>query len=92
MYKLPLSDSAEADAVLDDCIRKLKQRRLQEEQQAIAAQIAELQIQDAPSNDSPDNGTNSPDRLERLVQRNIEIADELHRRERMDGTVPSGVE
>jgi hypothetical protein len=45
LWKLPLSTEKEASEALQDCVRKLNQRRLQAEKQAIAAQIADLQEQ-----------------------------------------------
>ena len=43
LWKLPISSETQASDALRDCVKKLDQRRLQAEKQAIAAQIADLQ-------------------------------------------------
>jgi hypothetical protein len=92
MSRLPISGEEEAAGVVDDCVRKLKQRRLQAEQQAIAAQIAALQDENRSSPDADAVDPTAFQEMEVLIQRNMEIGRELHTRGRKDGPIPSGVE
>jgi DNA primase len=92
MYRLPISGEDQAPGVVDDCVRKLKQRRLQAEQQAIAAQIAALQDESRPSPAASEVDAPASLEMETLIQRNMEIGRELHTRGRKDGPIPSGVE
>jgi DNA primase len=107
LWKLPLSTEKEASEALQDCVQKLNQRRLQAEKQATAAQIADLQEQMGVSSfshepagailasaegDATDSEGDSE--LQELLQRDMEIGRELHRRDRKDGrlTVEDGAE
>jgi hypothetical protein len=85
-------------------LHKLNQRRLQAEKQAIAAQIADLQDKIGPSSlaGEPAGGQTAADggateaqlpdseELQELLQRDMEIGWELHRRERRDGHLTVG--
>lgn len=98
LWRLPLSTEKEAEEALQDCVEKLKQRRLQAEKQAIAAQIADLQEQIGPS--APGGaavaaleGTSelgattdfsAAEQLQELLQRDMEIGWELHKRDRSE--------
>jgi DNA primase len=98
LWRLPLSTEKEAEEALRDCVEKLNQRRLQAEKQAIAAQIADLQEQIGPSlldgagveapESTPEGATTTDfpaaEQLQQLLQRDMEIGWELHKRDRSD--------
>ena len=90
-WRLPISAPDEALEALQDCIGKLKQRRLQAEKQAIAAQIAALQDEIGPPAVQSTPEDSHPERLEELQQllyRDMEIGRQLHSRGRKDGVTP----
>ncbi|MEO6198047.1 MAG: DNA primase, partial [Dehalococcoidia bacterium] len=96
IWKLPISDEEQVLGVLEDCIRKLKHRQLQAEQQAIAAQIAALQMEMGPQardTSALDDVPEASEELQLLIQRDMEIGQELHMRDRegRTHTVRSGV-
>jgi hypothetical protein len=96
IWKLPISDEEQVPGVLEDCIRKLKHRQLQAEQQAIAAQIAALQMETGPQGrdtSALDDVPEASEELQLLIQRDMEIGQELHMRDRegRTHTVRSGV-
>jgi DNA primase len=88
MWELPISGEDRVPQFLEDCVRKLKRRQLQAEQQAIAAQIADIQTQ------SPGSGDSGADpELQLLLERDMAIGRELHMRDRegRGNAVRSGV-
>lgn len=96
LWRLPLSSDKEASDVLRDCIRRLNRRQLEAKQQATAAQIADLQeelgsqtvsaaiLQDSVGGVSPE--------LEERLREDVQLGNELHRRERRDGPETEAVE
>lgn len=88
MWELPISGEDRAPQLLEDCVSKLKRRRLQAEQQAIAAQIADIQAQFPESRDA-----GADPELQLLLERDMAIGHELHMRDREGrrNTVRSGV-
>jgi DNA primase len=84
LWRLPISRPEEAADALEDCIGKLKQRRLQAEKQAIAAQIADLQDQLGPGA-TEESEANAPvrEQLQQLLLRDMEIGRLLHARPRL---------
>jgi DNA primase len=97
LWRLPISGPEEATEALEDCVGKLKQRRLQAEKQAIAAQIADLQDQLAPgATDESDANAPAREQLQQLLLRDMEIGRQLHARPRLSeldrGTEAQAVE
>jgi DNA primase len=80
LWRLPISGYAEATEALQDCIGKLKQRQLQAEKQAIAAQIADLQDEMGPALAEQTEEATQNERLQELLLRDMEIGRQLHSR------------
>jgi DNA primase len=98
LWKVPQFAETEAAAALEDCIKRLNRRRLEAEQQANTAQVADLQdelgtalISSALTEGSI--GDVSPELQETLIH-GEEIGNELHRRKTKDGrpAVETGVD
>ena len=98
LWKVPQFAESEAAEALEDCIKRLNRRRLEAEQQANTAQIADLQdelgtalISSALTEGSI--GDVSPELQETLLH-GEEIGNELHRRKNKDGraAVETGVD
>jgi DNA primase len=98
LWKVPQFAESEAVAALENCVTRLNRRRLEAEQQANTAQIADLQdelgtalISSALTEGSI--GDVSPELQETLLH-GEEIGNELHRRKNKDGraAVETGVD
>ena len=98
LWKIPHYAESEAAQALEDCIKRLNRRRLEAEQQANTAQVADLQdemgtalISSALTEGSI--GDVSPELQETLLH-GEEIGNELHRRKSKDGraAVETGVD
>ncbi|MDP9180427.1 MAG: DNA primase [Chloroflexota bacterium] len=98
LWKIPHYAESEAAEALEDCIKRLNRRRLEAEQQANSAQVADLQdemgtalISSALTEGSI--GDVSPELQETLLH-GEEIGNELHRRKSKDGraVVETGVD
>jgi DNA primase, catalytic core len=98
LWKVPQFTESEAAAALENCVTRLNRRRLEAEQQANTAQIADLQdelgtalISSALTEGSM--GDVSPELQETLLH-GEEIGNELHRRKNKDGraAVETGVD
>jgi hypothetical protein len=77
--RLPVADAREAAEALEDCIRKLHDRRLRAEKEATASQIADLQDEVGVL------GILGPVEQE-ILERDTEIGKQIHRQGRSDGT------
>ncbi len=89
LWKVPQFAESEAAEALEDCVKRLNRRRLEAEQQANTAQVADLQdelgtalISSALTEGSI--GDVSPELQETLLH-GEEIGNELHRRKNKDG-------
>jgi DNA primase len=98
LWKLPQFAESEAAAALENCVTRLNRRRLEAEQQANTAQIADLQdeLGTALISSALTDGTIgdvSPELQETLLH-GEEIGNELHRRKTKDGraAVETGVD
>ncbi len=97
LWKVPQFKETEAAEALEDCIKRLYRRRLEAEQQANTAQIADLQDElgtalIASALTDGTIGDVSP-AFEETLQHGEEIGNELHRRKDKDGreAVETGV-
>jgi DNA primase len=98
LWKVPQFAETEAAEALEDCIKRLNRRRLEAEQQANTAQIADLQdeLGTALISSALTDGTIgdvSPE-LQETLEHGEEIGNELHRRKNKDGraAVETGVD
>ena len=78
LRRLPISDAKEAREALADCTRKLHDRGLRAEKEAMASQIADLQDEVGVS------GLLGTLKQE-VIERDTEIGKEIHRQGRSDG-------
>lgn len=78
-WNLPFQDRPEAEAALVQCKQDLERRKLLAEKQVVASQIADLQEREGLA------GTEDQTELDLLIRRDMEIARELHLRERSGG-------
>jgi DNA primase len=98
LWKVPQFAETEAAEALEDCVKRLNRRRLEAEQQANTAQVADLQdeLGTALISSALTDGTIgdvSPE-LQETLQHGEEIGNELHRRKAKDGrqAVETGVD
>jgi DNA primase len=80
--RLPVADAREAVEALEDCIRKLHDRRLRAEKEATASQIAALQDEVGVSGVLGSIEQESP--VGEVLVRDTEIGREIHRQGRND--------
>jgi DNA primase len=89
LWKLPLSSEKEASEALRDCVKRLNRRRLEAEQQAMSAQVADLQDEYGSSaiTSAIADGRVAEEfpELEERLQHGVKVSNELHKRERRDG-------